>query len=602
MSARRVRRAGRVALMLVLVAPMVVSMPPRSDAFTRLPLSAPRDMVVDHAHRQIFITGWEDDSIILVANYGSEIVKRIPNMPGAKFMELAGDRLYVSLPELGQIHEFDTASLERVNTFEPGEAIDPEHVAKVGNYLWFNYDCNEGRIGSIDLSTGLMQTSDGPVGFPECLGLSGVPGSDSQLVTYSTEAESPSDAIRFFDVLAGRVIRERGHVFGGGDVIFDASGETFVTCLQRRVQRYQTSDLAPLEKTDALCYAGLDMSPDGTTIATAAGAAAQVVSPGAPKSVWRGDDISVMPRNLRMTPDGKRFFAATYYSKTTQPTYNLNTFVPTRPVVATKAFEYQPSGNGDYLAWSQRKGVNARVSSVYAKRAGGRRVKVNAKGTEAFGGGIDGSLVVYQQTRRGQSDIFLYDMATRKRRSAGRRINTRAWEYLPSVSKPWVLFARVTRDLTDRRMLLGNLRTDRVITIDRMRNRNPYMAPGQVNGRYATWVKCTSRCDIFRYDMVAKKTIRLPNPKIEDSFGPGVTPDGTVYFGRGVGGCGRNIRLMKYHDGKLSVMMDLPPGRDFFAPFAYERDGRIALYIDLLTCPDPFGRKLKSDVLSIDHT
>jgi hypothetical protein len=198
--------------------------------------------------------------------------------------------------------------------------------------------------------------------------------------------------------------------------------------------------------------------------------------------------------------------------------------------------------------------------------------------------------------------FFLYDAGKRRRRSAGRRVNTRAWEYYPSLSRPWLLFARANRRFTERRMILANLKTGRVVTLDRMRSRDACcMTTGQVNVRYATWVKCTSRCDVFRYDIGSRKKIRVPNPKVEDSFGSSVTEDGTVYFGRGPGGCGRDIRLMKYEEGRVSLVTDLPHGRDFFTTFVRTSGPDTSLYLDALMCPEDFPRKrLRSDVLSID--
>jgi WD40 repeat protein len=583
---------------VILAIPLLVVPSSTSAAYTRLAIQEPRDMVVDAAHEQVFITGGPDDQAILVASYDAEIVDRINGERGASYMELAGDRLYVSFPADHEVHVFDTTTLERVETISTGADSYPGPLALSGDYLWFG-TCTDTpqNVGSVHLATGLVQKSDGPgIG---CVALEAVPGSDSQIVAYDLSTHGQSFPITFYDVAAGRLLRARGTVEGGADVRFTADGASFATCVgSHRVQRFQTTDLAPLDGPRPRCLSALDLSADGRSIAATAGYDVYVHREGSPPAVRRVESATIVPRGLKMTPDGKRLFALTYRPQYPLPDHELSVFVPATRALRSRAFEYRPSGDGSYLMWSERTRYKAADTTVFVSKAGGRRIRVNAKGTEGFSGGIDGSRLVYQQARRLKSDIMFYDLARNKRRPVSRKVNSRLWEYYPSVSGPWLLFGRVNLRATDRRVMLANLETGRVTTIDRMRGRRSYLVPGQMNGRYATWVKCTSRCDIYRYDASTRKKIRVPNPNIVDLFGPSVTADGTVYFGRSSGKCGRDIRLVKYEDGKVSVVMDLAPGHDFFTSFVFERDGKTGLYFDMLECPG--FEELQSDVYLID--
>jgi hypothetical protein len=134
-----VSRLGQVVTAILIAVPLLVSFPPVSGAYTRLPLRYMQDMVVDAAHEQIFITGGEDDPSIVVADYGGKVVDRI-DLSGAAIMELAGDSLYVSQNHSSAVYEIDTATREIVRTLHAGADTVPGYLAKVGNFLWFS-DC-----------------------------------------------------------------------------------------------------------------------------------------------------------------------------------------------------------------------------------------------------------------------------------------------------------------------------------------------------------------------------------------------------------------------------------------------------------------------------
>ena len=106
--------------------------------------------------------------------------------------------------------------------------------------------------------------------------------------------------------------------------------------------------------------------------------------------------------------------------------------------------EYQGVRGEDFLAWQQNSRKHPGQYDVLARPiTGGDAFKVNAPDTNGANGGIDGDLLVYQQYERGRSDLKFFDLRTKERTSPPAGVNTRRWEYWPSMSGQWLLFGRL---------------------------------------------------------------------------------------------------------------------------------------------------------------
>jgi hypothetical protein len=129
-------------------------------------------------------------------------------------------------------------------------------------------------------------------------------------------------------------------------------------------------------------------------------------------------------------------------------------------------------------------------------------------------------------------------------------INTpHAYQWRPSLSGDWLLWGR-RPETNHYQIMLANLETGRVIRLDDVRGHAAYAEPGQVNGRYATWLSCPDNvCRAYRYDVDAQTRIEMPpiGGGRYAQFGPAVTPDGTVYFG--VDLYCANVRLARWRKG-----------------------------------------------------
>jgi len=253
----------------------------------------------------------------------------------------------------------------------------------------------------------------------------------------------------------------------------------------------------------------------------------------------------------------------------------------------SSAGEYQPVEGDVFIAWQENSRAHPGHYDVYARRlGGGEKFKVNARRTNGANGEIDGDRLVYQQFKRGASDLKFFDLPSKRRSNPPRRVNTDQWEYWPSLSGRWLLFGRLYGSGT-RRIILFDLSTNTARRLDKVRGKRAFLAPGQVNGDYAVWHKCRSalKCDVVRYHIPEGARRTIPNPTGRQ-HAPSVAEDGTVFFARSRGKCGSGVRLVRYSlDGTSAVLWQLPSGDDIGATSVHvEADGTTMVLYDHFAC------------------
>ena len=249
--------------------------------------------------------------------------------------------------------------------------------------------------------------------------------------------------------------------------------------------------------------------------------------------------------------------------------------------------EFQGVRGQDYLAWQQNTRKNPNQYDVFAQPIdGGDRFKVNAGGTSGANGGIEGDLLVYQEFEGDRSDLRFFDLRTRTRSSPPQGVNTGQWEYWPSVSGERLLFGRLSGN-GNRRIILFDLGTGGSQVLDKLRGRGSFLAPGQINGEWATWSRCPAdgRCEVIRYHITDGTEETMPNPGREQRASS-IGPDGTVYFARAKGACGNGVRLISYPlGGPETELWRLPSGDDIGSTHAYvDTDGERDIYFDHYDC------------------
>jgi hypothetical protein len=246
------------------------------------------------------------------------------------------------------------------------------------------------------------------------------------------------------------------------------------------------------------------------------------------------------------------------------------------PVKTTSRNEVGPAASGDWLAWSRSRQKSTSPFDLFAQHATDPAFRVNPKGSQAYGGGIDGTRLLYQLIR-GQlatlSDLRLVDLQTRKRKALPSGINTKGWECCGTISGDWILFSRGRAYSTARQLvLLRNLVTGEQRVLDTLRNRNGLISAGQINGNFAVWGRCDPypECVVYRYDLTTATATTLPTLPAKVAYSPSVNPSGTVYYLRSTRGCGKGVELVKQSlEGLPEVVTTLPPGRDGEVTYAY---------------------------------
>jgi hypothetical protein len=268
------------------------------------------------------------------------------------------------------------------------------------------------------------------------------------------------------------------------------------------------------------------------------------------------------------------------------------------PVRTTPAGEFQPARGANHFAWEQNTKAQPNHYDAFVQPDGGAPTRVNRPRFNAAMGGIDGNLLVFQQYRKERSDLFLYDLITGGRSRLPRRVNSRLWEYWPSISEPWLLFGRWKMPKGARQLILHNLATGEQRVLHRVGSGKAFIDPGQVNGDFVVWSTCPAkgRCQVYRYQISSGTRVQLGNP---GSFqrAPSVNPDGTVFLSRGAKGCGGSVRIVKISpDGTETVLVQFPEGLDSRDTFAYmEESGVTHLYYERFAC----GKRTGSDIYEV---
>jgi hypothetical protein len=266
------------------------------------------------------------------------------------------------------------------------------------------------------------------------------------------------------------------------------------------------------------------------------------------------------------------------------------TLLTPEPVVTAKGrqFEVSATPGGTYLAYDQSRPGHPNQFDVYVKPAGERRFKVNTQGV-AYGGGIDSTTVIYQSVRNGQSDLRLFDLVTHAR-SAPAGVNSKRWEWLPTISGDWILYGQQwgSRPVNGRVILHDTNTAETRILDEQIGKPRRLLSPGQVNGDFATWDRYTPLShteNVFLYQISAQAKTKIPVPTGKVQYSSSVTPTGTVFYARSGLGCGTHVTLHEYASGTDTLLARLPNGYDSFRTFAVDEGaGVTSLYFERFQC------------------
>ena len=228
-----------------------------------------------------------------------------------------------------------------------------------------------------------------------------------------------------------------------------------------------------------------------------------------------------------------------------------------------KLAEFAPAadlvGGKRFVGWSQGPRRKERFNA-FVKRGGRNPVRINRRGTRAYMGGIDGQVAVYQEISNGDSDIRRFNLQSSDR--AGYKVNSSRWEFGPTISGRFLLFGRNSKQDS---VILFNKKSGDSRTLASVRKKGggfPLAHPGQVNGDYAVFYRCSRNfdsCDVVRYRISTQQFLTVRSKRTYQ-YGPSVTRTGTVYFAGSGSTCGANTNIYRFRSGNITRIAKL--GRD----------------------------------------
>lgn len=252
--------------------------------------------------------------------------------------------------------------------------------------------------------------------------------------------------------------------------------------------------------------------------------------------------------------------------------------------------ELHPSPHGRFLGWAQSSPRNPEHVNFLVERKDGTRVKVNAAGAQGLAGDIVGRSVFYlQQVGDRSPRIQRYDLRTGNRTPLPTKVNqNRKREiygegpYGPdgsplTASGPWLLFGgkRIVADPDSYALstaMLYNRTTHQLRELRAVSGEYLWVAPGQVNGRYAVWavrddINATGGIEL--YDIKTHKITKVVPLRRHGlgHLGASVSADGTVYY--------IAIQPCEATDCSYDLVRAAPDGtKTVLATLSSEADGR----------------------------
>lgn len=243
--------------------------------------------------------------------------------------------------------------------------------------------------------------------------------------------------------------------------------------------------------------------------------------------------------------------------------------------------ESAPAADGSWLLWSQNTRQRPGGSNVFAQLGTRTPVRLNERGIRGYTGGVDGHMAVYvQDARGGRTDLYTYNLRTGVRHRLPPAISG-DMALNPTISGRWLLYYRITWSDEVQKIILYDRVThsSRRLASARLDDRGSSgVYAGQVNGRWAVWMKDSSRADgSTRYAVVRYNTKTQQKQLITvDGIGPAVSSDGTVYFLRGYPA----RTLVRTSVGGTETEVAQLPGYAFDLFVKDRSDGRHAIYFD----------------------
>ncbi|MGW1785947.1 hypothetical protein ACWCQQ_43745 [Streptomyces sp. NPDC002143] len=320
-----------------------------ADASAPLPISSYRDIAVDAAHQQVFLSD-PFGATVLVTDYTGQVVKQISGEAGAWGLALSSDSrtLYVALRDAGAIAAIDTTTLEETARYDTGAGAyaGPTSLASAGGKIWFGYstDTWHGALGSLDLSgpQPVVARGQGLETFRGSPRLAATPHAPDTLV--AAESDGNDATLAVYDVHTGQAEVQAKRVNPGPDgcaslqdlALTPDATRIVVACASPYYhQAFRTADLSDDGRYTTSHYPNaVAIAPDGTIAAGIDGASSPDVYlfPQGASTAFKTWDFpassayttnALQSAGLAWTPDASRVFAVTKDSSSSSLTLQV---------------------------------------------------------------------------------------------------------------------------------------------------------------------------------------------------------------------------------------------------------------------------------------
>jgi hypothetical protein len=257
---------------------------------------------------------------------------------------------------------------------------------------------------------------------------------------------------------------------------------------------------------------------------------------------------------------------------------------------------------GEVWAFTRSRTGDPNRYDAYAKKGANSPIKLNEAG-QGWTGGMDYPIVSYQQVSGGGSDIYFYDLETDTDATHPAPINTaKFWEWHPSISGSMsdyhLLFGQDNTNNPTQRVILHHHSVvgpgaHESLELSAVTRASHYLQPDQLSGNWATYTRCTPRCNVVRYDVMAETKMTLAKPvttRPRHQYAGAVTTSGAVYLVRSGPSCGEKVKIVRYDAARSdpalgTIVAALPSGFDIVFAFARENPGgSVDVFYDRVKC------------------
>lgn len=192
--------AATAAVLFAMAGPVAAASGPTST--TQLSLTGFSSIVADSTHHQVFVSGAGSDPVE-VTDFTGKPIRTLTSLDGATALALSrGDHiLYAAIGGTDEIAAVNTSTLQEVAVYFTGTGYDPQHLAVIGEDIWFSYgESGNAGIGVLD-PRALTVNTRAESAFYNAPVLAASPSAPHTLVA-GNAGMSPS-VIESFDVASG---------------------------------------------------------------------------------------------------------------------------------------------------------------------------------------------------------------------------------------------------------------------------------------------------------------------------------------------------------------------------------------------------------------